>query len=84
MRRTNIYLTDEQQRHIGAKARVGGVSKAEVVRRLLDSALGIGDGEQAAEAAVEASFGIWADRPDQEIAEALAWRSSDRFERLGL
>ena len=84
MQRTNIYLSDEQQRRIGTKARADGVSKAKVVRGLLDSALGIGDGEEATEAALESSFGIWADRPDQEIAEALAWRRSDRFDRLGL
>lgn len=58
MRRTNIYLTDEQRTALAARAAAEGTSVAELVRRLIDQAL-IGAGDDLADdvAAIEASFG---------------------------
>lgn len=72
MRRTNIYLEDRQCNSLDRLAEQEGVSRAEVVRRLLDQALH--GSERAAEAdrhALDASFGVLADiedvmrRPDE-------------------
>jgi plasmid stability protein len=39
MRRTNIYLTDEQRAALAARAAAEGTSAAALVRRLIDQAL---------------------------------------------
>jgi hypothetical protein len=39
MNRTNIYLTDEQRDQLDARARAQGLSRAELIRRVLDRAL---------------------------------------------
>ncbi len=83
MKRTNIYLTEEQDRLIARQARALSVSKAEVVRRLLDTGLGIAEAVDV-EKALESSFGLWADRTQQEIDDIRSWRERDRFDRLGL
>lgn len=57
MHRTNIYLTDEQRAQLDARARAEGVSRAELIRRVLDQALG-GEADRltADLAAIEQSF----------------------------
>lgn len=59
MNRTNIYLTDEQRRRLDARARTEGVSRAELIRAMLDRALDDGGSEllDADLAAIEGSFG---------------------------
>lgn len=59
MRRTNIYLTDEQRAALAARAAAEGTSAAELVRRLIDQAL-VGPGDDVTDdlAAIEASFGV--------------------------
>lgn len=84
MHRTNIYLTEEQVEALESRSRHEGVSRAEIVRRVLDAGLGLAGEEQDDVAAVAATSGIWASRSEEELAELLAWRSSDRFDRLGL
>lgn len=62
MNRTNIYLTDEQRAQLDARARAEGVSRAELVRRVLDRALhGESDRLAADQAAIAESFGVLAD-----------------------
>jgi len=39
MHRTNIYLTEEQQRALDARARVAGTTRSAVLRDLLDESL---------------------------------------------
>jgi plasmid stability protein len=58
MRRTNIYLSDEQRAALAARAAAEGTSAAELVRRLIDQAL-FGANEDLADdlAAIDASFG---------------------------
>ena len=63
MRRTQIYLTDEQDRLLSERARDQGLSKAEVIRRLLDERLGAGSNQERAEA-IRRTAGLLADYPD--------------------
>jgi plasmid stability protein len=62
MRRTNIYLSDEQRTALVARAAAEGTSAAELVRRLIDQMLlGSSDDLIADLAAVDASFGVLRD-----------------------
>ena len=82
MERTNIYLTEEQHKRLGDRAGQIGVSKSELVRRLLDEGLGIARRQDRIEQALETSRGIWADRTDDEIDEILSWRREAPLVRL--
>lgn len=64
MRRTQIYLTEEQRGGIARNAIDAGVSQAEVIRRILDRALGITTGSDERVAMVDATAGVLADYPD--------------------
>ena len=64
MRRTQIYITEEQNRRIAARAADGGVSKAEVIRRVLDEGLAIDDGVEARRQAIRATAGALPDAED--------------------
>lgn len=62
MMRTNIYLEDRQTAMLDRIAAEEGVSRAEVIRRLLDRALAGRDDDLAADlAAIDESFGILSD-----------------------
>lgn len=84
MNRTNIYLEERQTRALDRLAAEQGVSRAEVVRRLLDRALGGADEDLARDlAAIDESFGAlreWdvADRSpgDREHHLARAWKAT--------
>lgn len=39
MHRTNLYLTEEQEQGLDARARLAGISRSELVRRLVDQEL---------------------------------------------
>ena len=65
MRRTNIYLADEQCVALDRIAQAEGVSRAEVVRRLIDVGLtGSGDDLLADLAAIRESAGALANDLD--------------------
>ncbi|MSO79403.1 MAG: ribbon-helix-helix protein, CopG family [Acidimicrobiia bacterium] len=64
MRRTQIYLTDEQRQRIARLAADGGLSQAAVIRRILDEALGVDNGARGRLAAVAATAGLLRDAPD--------------------
>ena len=64
MRRTQIYLTDEQRKLIRGRARDAKVSQAEIIRRILDAGLDIGDDAAQRVAAIDATAGILPDAPD--------------------
>lgn len=75
MRRTNVYLDEAQTAALDELARGQGISRAELVRRLLDRGIANAPVDQAADlAAIEESFGVLADerfsgrRPDQREA----------------
>lgn len=59
MNRTNIYLTDEQREQLDARARAEGMSRAELIRGMLDRTLqGESDRLTADLAAITDSFGV--------------------------
>lgn len=64
MQRTQIYITDEQASEIKRIARSRRVSKAQVIRQILDTALDTGDAEAEARAGILATAGILPDAPD--------------------
>jgi metal-responsive CopG/Arc/MetJ family transcriptional regulator len=82
MRRTNIYLDEEQTASLDRLAAQEGISRAELIRRLIDRALTGDDASRAADlAAIEDSFGTvrdleYASRATGEREEHLAriWR----------
>lgn len=81
MRRTQIYITDEQNRSLTLRARDERISKAEVIRRILDGALETGDAETEARSVIRATAGICADYPDWPEWQA-AVRGKPASERL--
>lgn len=61
MQRTNIYLEERQTRALDHLAEEAGVSRAEIVRRLLDRALAGGDDALTADlGAIDISYGCLA------------------------
>lgn len=82
MQRTNIYLERRQTEALDRLAAADGVSRAEIIRRLLDRAL-VGSDDLADDlAAIEASFAtvpdlVAADRAPSDRERRLddAWRS---------
>ncbi|HUA41218.1 MAG TPA: CopG family transcriptional regulator [Streptosporangiaceae bacterium] len=63
MKRTNIYLGEEQSAAVGDAARARGISRAELIRQLIDSGLsGAGSADLETDlAAIAESFGAVAD-----------------------
>lgn len=62
MKRTNIYLDQEQTASLDRLARQQGVSRAELIRHLLDKALDSADDSLAADLqAIDDSFGVLRD-----------------------
>jgi predicted DNA-binding protein len=74
MRRTNIYLTPEEERELSRLAEERGTSKAAVVRELIDAGLGFSASRSRAAAAVDEAFAGWAERTEEELAELAALR----------
>jgi metal-responsive CopG/Arc/MetJ family transcriptional regulator len=62
MNRTNIYLDEEQARSLDEAARAQGISRAALIRRLIDRGLDQSDGNLESDlAAIEASSGVIAE-----------------------
>ena len=64
MKRTQVYLTDDQDRRLGEIAAERRISKASALRWALDTALSTGDTEAQAREIILATAGILADHPD--------------------
>jgi len=64
MKRTNIYLAEGQAEALDRVAEAEGVSRAELIRELIDRAIGGQPGANVAAdlAAIEGSFGVLADQ----------------------
>jgi len=59
MNRTNIYLDEDQARSLDETARAQGISRAALIRRLIDRGLDQRDGDLESDlAAIEASFNV--------------------------
>lgn len=82
MQRTNIFLTDEQQRRLAHRAKEQGVSKSRLIRTILDEALAITQASATPEQAIRATSGIWSDRNDKELDAVLRWRQEVPLHRL--
>jgi hypothetical protein len=64
MKRTQVYLTGEQDRRLAEIAAERGTSRASAMRWALDSVLETGDVEQEARAVIPATAGVLSDYPD--------------------
>ena len=64
MKRTQVYLTEEQDRRLARVAAERGTSRAAALRWALDSALGTGDAEEEARRIILATAGLLHDYPD--------------------
>lgn len=86
MHRTQIYLTDQQWKLVGQRATGEGVSQSEVIRRVLDEALGLLDGTERRVAVIDSTAGTSPDSlPWQEwLAEVRGRSAADRLTGLGL
>jgi hypothetical protein len=72
MKRTNIYLDEQQAELLDRLARAQGVSRAEMIRRLLDRSLRNEiDDVAAGLAAIDESFGVLADTqwPERRVGD---------------
>lgn len=77
MKRTNIYLDEHQAELLDRLARTEGISRAEMIRRLLDRSLrNEVDDTVAGLAAIDEAFGVLADTEWPER------RAGDREEHL--
>ena len=85
MKRTQIYISEEQDRRIARRAADAGASKAEIIRRLLDRGLGIDDGAEVRLRAVDETFGILPEAPDwpEWLAQVRGVDADERLRRLG-
>lgn len=81
-----MYLTDEQRERISRRAEDAGVSQAEVIRRILDDALGLGDDVDERLSAVAETAGVLADYPDwpEWLSKVRAKSADERLDELGL
>lgn len=80
MRRTQVYITDDQAAKIRAMAKRCRVSQAVVIRQLLDAGLETGGPEAEARAGILATAGILANAPDRpEWQAAVRGRSAAEF-----
>lgn len=84
MQRTQIYITEEQQRRIAARAADAGVSKAQVIRRMLDEGLGVDDGAEERRRAIRATAGTLPDADDWEswLTRVRGGGADERLSRL--
>jgi plasmid stability protein len=82
MQRTNIFLTDEQQKRLRRRAEEEGMSKSKLIRRILDEALAITQTPVSTEETIRATSGIWADRDEADLQEVLSWRREQPLDRL--
>jgi SpoVK/Ycf46/Vps4 family AAA+-type ATPase len=85
MRRTQIYLTEEQDSRIAARAVDAGVPKAEVIRGILDQALGLDDGLEERRRAITTTAGVLRGSDDwpQWLARVRRGSADERLRDLG-
>jgi len=84
MRRTNIYLDEAQSELLDRLAAEEGLSRAEIIRRLLARALAGTDHDLEVDLeAIRSSFGVIADVAPAERKPDARQRHLDRMWRLG-
>ncbi|CAN5767090.1 MAG: hypothetical protein H0V93_15440 [Euzebyales bacterium] len=85
MKRTQIYITEQQDVWLRQLAADRRLPKAAVIRQILDAALESGDAEAEARAGILAAAGVCADYPDwPEWQRTVRGRTADeRLRGLG-
>lgn len=78
MKRTNIYLSEEEHRLLSERARLENTSMADVVRRILDRELGLAESQPSPVDVIRQSAGLWSDRTEAELEELRAFRNRER------
>ena len=86
MKRTQIYITEEQDSRLAEIASDQRISKAEAIRRILGTALDRGDAEAEARVVIQSTAGICSDYPDwPEWQRSVRGRTADeRLRAAGL
>lgn len=84
MRRTQIYITDQQDERLAARSHDAGVPKAQVIRAILDEALGLDDGLEERRRALLATAGLLAGEDDWPawLARVRGVGAAERLARL--
>ena len=85
MKRTQIYLTNEEWRALSIESTAHNVSLSELIRRAIDQVY-VHNGKDDFEQALRAATGLWKDRADIGDTDAYvrSLREDDRMQRLGL
>ena len=85
MKRTQVYLTEEQDHRLARVAEERGISRAAALRWALDTALQTGDAEREARDVIMGTAGLLADYPDwPEWQRSVRGRTAaDRLEDVG-
>lgn len=83
MKRTNLYLDESQTEALDELARDQGISRAEVVRRLIDRSLGTATADLESDiAAIDESFGVLRDESEDGFPERGPGEREAELERL--
>jgi hypothetical protein len=84
MKRTNIYLAEGQAAALDRVAQTVGVSRAELIRELIDRGIGGHPGADLATdlAAIEGSFGVLAGEAGEEVFTRVRDERMDYLDRL--
>jgi Arc/MetJ-type ribon-helix-helix transcriptional regulator len=82
MVRTQVYLTEEQERYLKQLAATSGRKQSELIREAVDGYLAERRPKDW-KAALEACFGMWADRDDvADLHERVGQEWEERLKRL--
>lgn len=86
MKRTQIYITEEQDDRLAALAADREMSKAQLIREIIDQALDIDVAEDEARAIIEETSGVCADYPDwpEWLRDVRGSGAGARLDALGL
>ena len=85
MRRTQVYLSEEDLALLDRVGRESGASRSELIRQALRATYGSGDRSERL-VAVRQAAGIWSDRPftGAEYVDAIRGDLNERLRRLGI
>jgi Ribbon-helix-helix protein, copG family len=84
MRRTQIYLDDEQRRKLDRVAKRTHRTVSELIREAIDVRYGAAPKEDFLEALIDGAFGVWKDRTDLGTTDRYlrGLRRGSRLDRL--
>ena len=86
MKRTQIYITEDQDGRLAALAADRNVSKAELIREIIDQALDVDVAEDEARKIIAETTGVCADYPDwpEWLDDVRGSGAGARLDALGL